>query len=113
MTIRKLGQLIEAQSLSRVFAVEHAAEVFVDGRGAARERFIGSTLAMGTAALAALSAPLILFVTKRAVESAITAVRTWRGYPVVILAAMVALRADRHTSDSVTQFYCFSIGSVS
>jgi hypothetical protein len=43
-------------------------------------------------------------------QSAIATARAGRGYPVMVFSVVVALYADRHTSDSVTQFYCFSIG---
>ena len=101
--------MIEAQSLSRIFAVEHAGEIFVNGCRTTREGFVGSAFTIGIPALAAFSPLKILFVTKRAVESAITAARTWRGNPVVVFALVVALRADRHTRDRVTPFCWFSI----
>ena len=97
-TIRKLSQLIGAQSRARVFAVERATEIFVDGRGAACEGFVSSALAIGTTALAALSAALVAFETELAIAPvSVAAGRAWRGNPVVVFALVVALCADRHT----------------
>lgn len=85
-------------------SVQRTGEIFVDGRGAAREGFVSSALAIGTMALAAFSSLLVFFKTKWAMQSRIAAPCTWRGNPVVVFALVVALCADRHTSDRVTQF---------
>jgi hypothetical protein len=45
------------------------AEVFVDGRGAAREGFVNSALAIGAMALAAFPSLLVFFKTEWAIES--------------------------------------------
>ena len=113
-TLRKPSQSFGAQSVSGAFSVEHATEVSVDGRGAAREGFIVGALARGIAALAALSAALVAFETELAIAPvSVAAARAWRGNPVVVFALVVALCADRHTSDRVTQFCWFSIERVS
>ena len=78
--------------------VEDAANVRVDRGWLVREWFVGRAFAGWVAALAALAALLVLLVAPRAAESpAIEACRAWRGYPVVILAGVSALSADRHT----------------
>src|SRR5271166_7018697 len=69
----------QPQSVSGVLAVERAAEIFVDGRGAAREGFVRGALAIRTAALAAFSSLLVFFKTKGTMQSSITASRAWRG----------------------------------
>jgi hypothetical protein len=87
-------------SVARAFVIEGAGEALIERGGATGERFVGGALASGCAALAALSGALIAFKTEVAIAPLlIAALRAWTSEPIVVLAAMIAIHADRHTAE--------------
>jgi hypothetical protein len=80
--------------------VQRACEASVEGGGATRERLVGGALACGSAALAAFSGALIILETEMAIAPVlVTALGAWSSKPGVVRAAMVAIRAGRHTAE--------------
>ena len=94
---------------SGVFFVERTGEIFVNGCGAAREGFVGSARAIG-AGIGRVFFAACIFQNRMGNSIPYCCTLSMAGYPVVFFALVVALCADRHTSDRVTQFCWFSIG---
>jgi hypothetical protein len=89
--------------------VNRAGEIFVDGRGAVCEGFVGRAVACADAALAAFSGAFIILETEMAIAPVfVGALRARPGQPVVILAAVVAPFANRHMVGSVAQLWRLS-----
>jgi hypothetical protein len=92
--------------------VNRAGEIFVDGRGAVCEGFVGRAVACADVALAAFSGALIVFETEVAIAPVLVAApRAWRGYPVVIFSVVVALHANGHAREGTSTLFLFNIGS--